>query len=181
MKLMFASDIHGSLYYARDMKDKYIEEKADKLVLLGDLLYHGPRNDLPKEYNYRELINLLNGMKEELICVRGNCDSEIDQLVLDFPIMADYLTIFENDRMLFLTHGHLYNKKNMPKLKSGDILIHGHTHIQKIEQIGENICINPGSISMPKENNPCTYAIYENGKFEIKDFEGKVLNEYQMM
>ena len=119
MKFMLASDIHGSAYYAEKMRQAYIDEKADRLILLGDLLYHGPRNDLPKDYAPKKVIEILNDIKEEILCVRGNCDTEVDQMVLDFPIMADYAVIYADGRTLYLTHGHKFNPENPPKLKKG--------------------------------------------------------------
>mgnify|MGYP000860042490 CR=1 FL=1 len=134
MKLMIASDIHGSAYYCEKMIEAYKREKADKLLLLGDLLYHGPRNDLPKDYNPKAVIAMLNAMKEDLLCVRGNCDTEVDQMVLNFPVMADYALILYGERNLYATHGHIYNENNLPPLKNGDILIHGHTHVLRAEK-----------------------------------------------
>ena len=175
MKLMIASDIHGSAYYCRKMLDAYKREGADRLLLLGDILYHGPRNDLPKDYNPKEVIAMLNPMKQELLCVRGNCDTEVDQMVLDFPVMADYALILYGERNLYATHGHIYNENNLPPLKNGDILIHGHTHVLKAEQMEGYILLNPGSVSIPKEGNPPTYAVLENGVFSIMDFEGNIV------
>ena len=129
MKLMIASDIHGSAYYCEKMIEAYKREKADKLLLLGDLLYHGPRNDLPKDYNPKAVIAMLNAMKEDLLCVRGNCDTEVDQMVLEFPILADYCFIELDGHTIFATHGHHHNPANPPMLKKGDILLNGHTHI----------------------------------------------------
>ena len=177
MRLLFASDIHGSEYYAKKLVDKYKELKCNRMILLGDILYHGPRNDLPKEYNPKGVIALLNAMSSDILCVRGNCEAEVDQMVLDFSCMSDSLVMFEKEHMLFITHGHLYNTENPPMLKCGDILIHGHTHVQTIEKFGQNLYINPGSISIPKENNPSSFMIYEDGKFTIYDFDMKVLNE----
>ena len=129
MKLMIASDIHGSAYYCEKMIDAFHREKADRLLLLGDILYHGPRNDLPKEYQPKKVIEMLNNMKEELLCVRGNCDTEVDQMVLEFPILADYAILSVNDRTIFATHGHQFNRDNLPMLKEGDILLNGHFHV----------------------------------------------------
>ena len=169
MKLMLASDIHGSAYYAEKMRQAYIDEKADRLILLGDLLYHGPRNDLPKDYAPKKVIEILNDIKEEILCVRGNCDTEVDQMVLDFPIMADYAVIYADGRTLYLTHGHKFNPENPPKLKKGDYLVNGHTHIPANEDKGDFIYINPGSVSIPKAGNGHTYMIYENGEFALKE------------
>ena len=175
MKLMIASDIHGSAYYCRKMLEAYDREKADKLLLLGDILYHGPRNDLPKEYAPKEVIAMLNARKQELLCVRGNCDTEVDQMVLEFPVMADYCILSIDGKTLYATHGHVYNQNNLPPLCEGDILIHGHTHVLKAEQMEEYILLNPGSVSIPKEGNPPTYAVLENGVFSIMDFEGNIV------
>ena len=177
MKLMFASDIHGSEYYTKKLVERYRALKCDKMILLGDILYHGPRNDLPKEYNPKGVISLLNAMSEEILCVRGNCEAEVDQMVLDFDCMSESMLLFEKGRMLFITHGHKFNLENLPKLKDGDILIHGHTHVQTIAAFGKNLYINPGSVSIPKENNPPSFMLYEDGKFKIYDFEMNVLNE----
>ena len=172
MKLMFVSDIHGSLYYCQLMKEIWQAEHPDRLILLGDLLYHGPRNDLPKDYNPKEVIAILNEMKDEILCVRGNCDAEVDQMVLDFPIQADYMMLMLKKRTCIVTHGHIYNKENLPPLKHGDILLHGHTHIQALEDNGDYLYINPGSISLPKAGNKNSYMIFEDGIFTIRDVEG---------
>lgn len=168
MKLMIASDIHGSAYYAEKLKQAYIAEKTEKLILLGDLLYHGPRNDLPKDYAPKRVIEILNSMKDELLCVRGNCDTEVDQMVLDFPILADCAVIYADGKTLYLTHGHKFNPSNPPKLKKGDYLVNGHTHIPANEDMGDFIYINPGSVSIPKNNSNHSYMIFENGEFELK-------------
>lgn len=173
MKLMFASDIHGSAYFAELMIKKYREEKAERLILLGDLLYHGPRNDLPHGYNPKRVIELLNGIKHELLCVRGNCDTEVDQMVLDFPILADYAVMFIDGRMLYMTHGHKYNPESLPSLNDGDILMNGHTHISADENVktdfGSIRYLNPGSVSIPKNGTAHSCIIYENGVFTLKN------------
>ena len=180
MKLMFASDIHGSELYCSRVLELYHQEQADKLILLGDLLYHGPRNDLPEGYNPKGVIRLLNEMAPHLLCVRGNCDAQVDQMVLNFPILADYMTIFEGGRMWFISHGHIYNKENMPPLQPGDLLIHGHTHIQAMEPAGENIYINPGSVSIPKNGNAHSYMVYENQTFIIKDLNRREIQRMRL-
>ncbi|MDO4519241.1 MAG: phosphodiesterase [Eubacteriales bacterium] len=177
MKYLFASDIHGSAYYFRKLREKYREEGGGRMVLLGDLLYHGPRNDLPKEYAPKEVIKMLNEMKDEIYAVRGNCEAEVDQMVLEFPVMADYCIMEIEGKMFFITHGHVFNTQNLPPLKKGDILMHGHTHVLKAEPFGEYIWLNPGSVSIPKENNPCSYAVLENNVFTIKDFDGNIIKE----
>ena len=143
MKLMIASDIHGSAYYCLEMLDAMKKECPDRLLLLGDILYHGPRNDLPLEYEPKKVIKMLNEVKEKLFCVRGNCDTEVDQMVLDFPVMADYAMILYGERNLYATHGHIYNENNMTPLKNGDILIHGHTHVLKAEKREDYTLLNP--------------------------------------
>ena len=170
MKYMFASDIHGSAYYCKKMLEAYDKEKADRLVLLGDILYHGPRNDLPKDYAPKEVIALLNERKDDLYVVRGNCDAEVDQMVLEFPIMADYCIIMDGERTI-------YNENNLPPLKNGDIFIHGHTHVLRAEKRETYTILNPGSVSIPKEGNIPTYAVLENGVFSIRGFEGEVVKE----
>lgn len=175
MKLMIASDIHGSAYYCEKLLEAYKREGAEKLLLLGDLLYHGPRNDLPKEYAPKKVIAMLNEYKKELLCVRGNCEAEVDQMVLEFPVMADYAVIYLDGLTIFATHGHLYNKKNLPPLKAGDILLHGHTHVQAMEEVEDYYYLNPGSVSIPKEDNVNSYMIYENRSFVIKDMEGNMI------
>ena len=178
MKLMFPSDIHGTISYAEKMAKAYKDEKAEKLILLGDLLYHGPRNDLPKDYNPKAVITLLNSLKTEILAVRGNCEAEVDQMVLEFPVLADYSTIFLDNKMFFITHGHTYNTSNPPNLKNGDFLIHGHTHIPTIEPQQEDyIYINPGSTTLPKNGSKNSYMVYENKKFTIKDFDGNIIME----
>ncbi len=181
MKLMFASDIHGSFYYAEKTVEAYKAENAEKLILLGDLLYHGPRNDLPRDYNPKAVIALLNSIKAEIVAVRGNCEAEVDQMVLEFPVMAEYALMFVEGRMWFITHGHNFNISNPPMLKKGDLLIHGHTHIQAMEEQPEGyVYINPGSVSIPKNGNKHSYMIYEDGKFTIKDFDGNKIKEYDL-
>ena len=171
MKLMIASDIHGSAYYCRKMLEAYDGEKADKLLLLGDILYHGPRNDLPKEYAPKGVIAMLNARKQEILCVRGNCDTEVDQMVLEFPILADYCFLNLDGQNIYATHGHVWNPGKLPMLKAGDILLNGHTHIPACEKIHTEadqsvMYMNPGSVSIPKENSEHSYMICENGVFE---------------
>ena len=180
MKYMFASDVHGSAYFCRKMLEAYREEGAERLVLLGDLLYHGPRNDLPKEYAPKEVIAMLNDKKDEIYTVRGNCEAEVDQMVLEFPVLAHYCVLVIEGKTFFATHGHVYNTDHLPPLKKGDILLHGHTHVLKAENMGDYIWLNPGSVSIPKEGNPHTYAVLENGLFEIKDFDGNVVKSIQL-
>ncbi len=169
MKYLIASDLHGSYAYAQKLMDAFQFEKADKLLLLGDLLYHGPRNDLPKEYDPKKVIPLLNAQKENILAVRGNCDAEVDQMVLEFPMMADYLLLTEGKCTIFVTHGHLFNEQNVPPLKKGDVLLHGHTHLQVKNQHETYTYLNPGSLSIPKENSVHGYMTLENGVFIWKN------------
>ena len=180
MKYLFASDIHGSAYYCRKLLDAFREEQAERLVLLGDLLYHGPRNDIPREYAPKEVIALLNEHKNKIYAVRGNCEAEVDQMVLEFPVMADYCILSVDGRTFYATHGHIYNQDNLPPLQEGDILIHGHTHVLKAQQMDGYILLNPGSVSIPKEGNPATYAVLENSIFTIKDFDGNTVREMRL-
>lgn len=181
MKIMFASDIHGSAYYCRKLLDIYQASGADRLVLLGDILYHGPRNDLPKEYAPKEVIAMLNPLKDQIYAVRGNCDTEVDQMVLEFPILADYALFAIEGKTLYATHGHVFNQDHLPPIQSGDILIHGHTHLLKAEKVeteaGTITVLNPGSVSIPKGGNPNTYAMLEDGVFSILTLDGEVVKE----
>ena len=169
MKIMFASDIHGSAYYCRKMLDIYSESGAGRLVILGDILYHGPRNDLPREYAPKEVIAMLNPLKNQIYAIRGNCDTEVDQMVLEFPILADYGLLVLEGKAFYATHGHVYS----------------HTHILKAETIeaegGRHIAVlNPGSVSIPKGGNPNTYAMLEDGVFSIRTLEGEVVKELKL-
>lgn len=178
MKWMIASDIHGSEYYCRQLLEAFDREKADRLLLLGDILYHGPRNDLPKDYAPKKVIEMLNARRESLLCVRGNCDTEVDQMVLSFPILADYCVIAEREIVIYATHGHVYNEKNLPPLKTGDILLHGHTHVPKCVEHDEYVYMNPGSVSIPKEESWHGYMTLEKGCFVWKDMDGNRKMEY---
>lgn len=177
MKLLIASDIHGSAYYCRKLLEAYERERAQRMVLLGDVLYHGPRNDLPREYAPKEVIRMLNERSNEIYAVRGNCEAEVDQMVLDFPVLADYMLLFEGDKVIYATHGHVWNEDHLPPMKPGDVLLHGHTHVLRAERKDGILILNPGSVAIPKEGNPPTYAVLENGVFLIKDFEGNVVRE----
>ena len=176
MKLLFASDLHGSAYYAEKLEELIRNEAPDKTVLLGDLLYHGPRNDLPREYAPKEVIPLLNGKKEKLLCVRGNCDAEVDQMVLEFPVLADYAVLPVGRRLIYATHGHIYHVKNLPPLAPGDVLLHGHTHVPAWTEFGQgNLYLNPGSVSIPKENSPHSYMTLEENTMQWKELESSAV------
>ncbi|TCK90489.1 hypothetical protein EDC19_2251 [Natranaerovirga hydrolytica] len=180
MKLIFFSDIHGSEYYTKKAIETFEKEQGDMMILLGDLLYHGPRNDLPKEYAPKKVLELLNGYKKKIIAVRGNCDSEVDQMVLEFPIMAEYNTIVYGERKIFATHGHIWNEAKIPMLNDKDILIHGHTHLPVAKEQDNIFILNPGSISLPKENNVPSYGVIENNAFSIKSFEGDIIKNIKL-
>ena len=178
MKLMIASDIHGSAYYCKALLEAFEREQADRLLLLGDILYHGPRNDLPREYAPKEVIAMLNGMKEKIFCVRGNCDTEVDQMVLEFPILADYCILPVKDRLIYATHGHNHNLQALPPLQRGDILLHGHTHIPAWEAFGNgNLYLNPGSVSIPKAGSSHSYMILDGNTAQWKSLDGGVYHE----
>lgn len=177
MKYMIASDIHGSAFYCRKLLEAFEASGANRLVLLGDILYHGPRNDLPKEYAPKEVLAMLNGCKDRIYCVRGNCDTEVDQMVLEFPVMADYALLVIDGITIYATHGHVYHENHLPPMQKGDVLLHGHTHVLRADRCGDITILNPGSVSIPKEGNPPTYAILEDGIFRILDFEGRVIKE----
>lgn len=167
MKYVIASDIHGSAYYCRLLKKRYEEEKAQKLLLLGDLLYHGARNALPKEYSTLETAAILNSMKSDILCVRGNCDSDVDTMVLEFPIVAAFAILPVGAHTLVLTHGH----NEYAVLKEGDVLVNGHFHVPAFERRGAYTYVNCGSVSIPKENSPHSYLVIEDGTLTWKDVE----------
>ena len=172
MKYIIASDIHGSAYWCNELLRAFENEHADKLILLGDLLYHGPRNDFPQEYAPKKVFEMLNAIKEKIVAVRGNCDSEVDQMVLEFPILADYAILSDHAHTLFLTHGHLYNKEILPPLQAGDLLFNGHFHTPEQTQMENGaFYINCGSVSLPKDGTPHSYLVYEDGTLTWMDLE----------
>ena len=173
MKFLIASDLHGSAFWCRRLLEALAREGADRLVLLGDILYHGPRNDLPEGYAPREVIALLSPLADRILCVRGNCDTEVDQMVLPFPILADYAVLPVGERLMYLTHGHHFNEQQLPPLQPGDILLYGHTHVPICHEGAACVCMNPGSVSIPKENSWHGYMTLENGCFLWKDFDGQ--------
>lgn len=180
MKWMIASDLHGSAACCRRMLDRFETEGAARLLLLGDLLYHGPRNNLPQGYAPREVIPLLNAVRERLLCVRGNCDAEVDQMVLDFPILANYAVLPLEGRLVYATHGHQFGEGCPPPLCPGDILLCGHTHVPKCADHGSYWYLNPGSVALPKENSPRSYMTLEDGVFLWKELDtGRAYREYR--
>lgn len=181
MKLLIASDIHGSAYYCKMLTEAFYKEGADRLLLLGDILYHGPRNDLPRDYSPKAVIEMLNPLKDKIFCVRGNCDTEVDQMVLEFPILADYCVLAVNEKIIYATHGHNYNEEKLPPLQKGDILLHGHTHVPKCTEHGRYTYINPGSVSIPKENSPHSFILLEDCKCWWKNLEnGEIYKEFTL-
>ena len=170
MKILIASDLHGSAYWCRRLMEEIEKEQPDRIVLLGDLLYHGPRNDLPREYAPKQVIPMLSSLKEKILAVRGNCEAEVDQMVLPFPCLADFSQLFVDGRLMHLTRGHHQNPQNLPPLPQGSIFLYGHTHV-KFDQVVDGIrCLNPGSVSIPKDGSH-SYLIYENGNFSFRILE----------
>ena len=160
MKLMVASDIHGSEFYCEKLIDAYKREGAEKLLLLGDILYHGPRNDLPDGYKPKGIIEILNNMKNE------------------FPIMAEYAILYYNNRAIYATHGHIFNESRVPALNKGDILLNGHTHIPAVRPYPDYIYMNPGSVSIPKGGSEHSYMIFEDNNVYWKNLDGEIYNKY---
>ena len=176
MKLLICSDIHGDLDSAKAVIEAYKSHQCDKILCLGDILYHGPRNDLPSTYAPKEVIALLNQYADVILAVRGNCDTEVDQMVLNFPILADYAILHLGDRTIYATHGHKFNTETPPPLVKGDILLHGHTHILGVTPFGnENHYMNPGSIALPKNGNPRSYIVFDGCTFRCYDLCGNEL------
>ena len=172
MKIIVASDIHGSAYYCKQLMEVFEASGAERMLLLGDLLYHGPRNDLPRDYAPKEVIAMLNHYQDRLYAIQGNCDTQVDQMVLEFPVLADYGILVLNGLTFYATHGHVYHPECLPPMKKGDILIYGHTHLLRAEALGDYYVVNPGSISIPKGGNPPTYGILDEKVFKILDFAG---------
>lgn len=170
MKLLIASDIHGSAYWCRKLLEVYETEKPDKLVLLGDILYHGPRNDLPREYAPKAVIALLSPLAEKILCVRGNCEAEVDQMVLPFPCMAPYSQLLVEGKTFYLTHGHHENPRNLPRLNPGDVFLYGHTHVKEDVLVEGVRCLNPGSVSIPKDGSH-SCLVYDKGEFSFRILE----------
>lgn len=175
MKILIVSDIHGSYQSAQCIKKLMVETNAKVCCILGDILYHGPRNDLPEGYDPKKVIQELNSMKDQIIAIRGNCDSEVDQMVLQFPIMADYNYILFEDRKVFITHGHLYSVENHPYLNEGDCLLTGHTHVPTANEKEGIYFLNPGSMTLPKENSPRSYGVLDENGFIVYSTDQEIL------
>ncbi len=180
MKWLIASDIHGSARYCEKLVCAFHRENADRMLILGDVLYHGPRNNLPGEYDPKSVISILNSIADRITCVRGNCDTEVDQMVLDFPIMAEYAIIDLGDRIVFATHGHNFNRDILPPLHTGDILLSGHTHVPAYDTDSEILFFNPGSVSIPKENSCHGYMTLAGRTFEWKALDGSVYHTLEL-
>ena len=178
MKLMIASDIHGSARWCRALLATYEVQRPDRLILLGDLLYHGPRNALPEDYDCQRVAAMLNGARDRILAVRGNCDAEVDQMVLQFPIMADYALVEAEGVRIYATHGHLWNEERLPPAGAWSILLHGHTHVPACAAHEGYAYLNPGSVSIPKENSRRGYMTLESGVFRWKDLSGETWREY---
>ena len=170
MKLVIASDIHGSAYWCGKLLEVIEQEQPDRIVLLGDLLYHGPRNDLPRDYAPKRVISMLSALADRILAVRGNCEAEVDQMVLPFPCMADYALIQADGLTLYLTHGHLSSPEHLPPLQPGTVFLSGHTHVKRDETMGSIRCLNPGSVSIPKDGNH-SCIIYDDGNFTFRILE----------
>lgn len=170
MKLLIASDIHGSAYWCSRLFEAIAQEQSDRVLLLGDLLYHGPRNDLPRDYAPKQVIPMLNSIKEKIIAVRGNCEAEVDQMVLDFPCMADFSQLYVDSSTLYLTHGHHHNPDALPPLPEGSIFLYGHTHVKLDKMVNGIRCLNPGSVSIPKDGSH-SFLVYEDGIFTFQFLE----------
>lgn len=180
MKWFIASDIHGSAYWCEKLLEAFEKEQADKILLLGDILYHGPRNDLPEGYAPKRVIEMLNPLKNKILAVRGNCDAEVDQMVLNFPILTDYAVITAGKTLIYATHGHNFNNNNLPPINEADILLHGHTHVPVAEKLSTHTYLNPGSVSIPKENSPHSYMTFDGKTFLWKTLEGEVYKTFDI-
>ena len=170
MKLIIASDIHGSAFWCSKLCAIVEAEQPDKLILLGDLLYHGPRNDLPRDYAPKQVIPMLSQYADKIIAVRGNCEAEVDQMVLPFPCLADFSQLYVDGKLFYLTHGHHANPENLPPLPQGSIFLSGHTHVKRDDMVQGIRCLNPGSVSIPKDGSH-SCMIWENNEFSFRILE----------
>lgn len=173
MKYLIASDLHGSEYYAKKLLEAFEKENAQTLILLGDIYYHGPRNPLPEDYNPKGVAELLNGIADKLIVIKGNCDSQVDTLISEFDFIEDGVICVE-DKNVFLTHGHVYNKQTPPKTTFAAV-IYGHFHTGFIERAGNTVFANPGSLSLPKDGTPNSYMTLTGKLLELKTLSGETI------
>lgn len=174
MKYLIVSDIHGSLPRLKQVLDFYQKEHYDMLCILGDILNYGPRNGLPEGLDAQGIVKLLNEKADEIVAVRGNCDSEVDQMLLHFPLMADYALLVDNGKKLFLTHGHIYNDEHRPSCRH-DAIVFGHTHLWKLEQANGAIVCNTGSITFPKGGKEPTFATLDDGTLSMRRLDGTII------
>ncbi len=180
MKFLIASDIHGSAYYCERLIEAHRREGADRLILLGDILYHGPRNDLPQGYAPKKVAAMLNEHKDVILAVRGNCEAEVDSMMLDFSVMAEYSVIPVGDRLIYATHGHHYGENSPPPHKKGDVLLTGHTHIPACTEHETYLYVNPGSVAIPKEGSAHGYVTLDGSRFEWKTLDGETYMKYEL-
>ena len=178
MKFLVVSDIHGSYSSAERCVALFEKTQADRLILLGDYLYHGPRNPLPKDYDPKRAAAVLNGLKNEILAVRGNCDSEVDQMLLEFPMMSEALMVVNEGQMIYLTHGHRVSPDALPDiLHEGDVFLYGHVHLPIAEKQNGRFVLNPGSITLPKQENPQSYGILTESGFTIVDLDDQIIKQ----
>lgn len=180
MNIMIASDIHGSSVFCRELLAAFEREGAERLFLLGDILYHGPRNDLPDGYDPKSVASMLNAIKDKIVCVRGNCDSEVDGMMLDFPITAESVILYAGNTFIYATHGHKCGELDPPPHSDGDIILTGHTHVPRCAEHDGYIYMNPGSVSIPKEGSPRGYMTLTDGRFSWKTLDGETYMEYAL-
>ncbi len=180
MKFLIASDIHGSAYYCEKLIEAFIREGADRLLLLGDILYHGPRNDLPRDYSPKKVSEMLNVHKDKILAVRGNCEAEVDSMMLDFAVGAEYAVIPVGDRLIYATHGHHYGEKTPPPHVKGDVLLNGHTHIPACKEYETYLYINPGSVSIPKDGSKNGYMTLEDNRLEWRTLDGEIYMKHEL-
>ena len=178
MKFLVVSDIHGSYYYAKKFKEIYENENPDQIILLGDLYYHGPRNSLTEEYSPMKVAGILNDYKDKILCIRGNCDAEVDEMISDFKF-NDHILMEINGKEFYFTHGHKYNIENIP-YDDFDVMMYGHIHQGFIQEKEGFVFANPGSISLPKCNSAHSYIVIDENKIILKDVDGNVLQKYEM-
>ncbi len=174
MKLVIASDIHGSAYYAQKVKDAFERENGDLLVLLGDIYYHGPRNPFPRDYAPMQVAEIFNALKDRLLVIKGNCDSEVDAMISEFDF-NEFSQIVADGLKVTLTHGHKFNKDAMP-VNAGDVMCYGHFHTGFITQVGDTVVANAGSVSLPKDGTPSSYLTLDKGNLTLKDIDGNVID-----
>ena len=180
MKYIIASDIHGSAHWCRKLVENFHRLQADRLILLGDILYHGPRNALPEEYDPMSVAAMLNAPELCTMGVRGNCDAEIDQMVLDFPMFCDYALMSQGKHSILFSHGHIFSPDNLPPMRKGDVFISGHIHVPVCQDKDGILCLNPGSVSIPKEDSTNSFICFEDGLFTWMDMDGNIYKEYRL-